>query len=71
MYTRYCERVGYKGRSDGLFGRDEAGVKSITLSIERNECLMVICKIGKRGAPAGTVISFEAKRQKAFIFCFR
>ena len=34
MYTRYCERAGYKVEMMDFLAGDEAGVKSVTLSIE-------------------------------------
>jgi peptide chain release factor 2 len=34
MYTRYCERAGYKVEVMDFLAGDEAGVKSVTLSIE-------------------------------------
>lgn len=34
MYTRYCERAGYKVEVMDYLAGDEAGVKSVTLSIE-------------------------------------
>ena len=69
MYTRYCERAGYKVEVMDFLAGDEAGVKSVTLSIEGINAYGYL-KSEKGVHRLVRISPFDANGREAYILCF-
>ena len=61
MYTRYCERHGFKVTVNDLLDGDEAGIKSVTFQVD-GENAYGFLRSEKRRAPAGAHLPLRRQR---------
>ena len=60
MYTRYCERHGFKVTVNDILEGDEAGLKSVTFQVEGENAYGFLRS--ERGVPSGAYLSLRRQR---------